>query len=400
MVVAKATNNKTNNAILFHKSIGNYLEVDIDKIEEDALHKFKINPFTNPQKCHDTIFECFYWLKKISSYSQESYIKDFLVNKRIFNILMLLIINIDELSSDHLLEIKTILKNIDVYKDFYEEIKNEVVYQKLMNQNLTLVELNILKKELISYDSSGKRSLFLTCYENFDNIIKIKIAHKSNEEIDLNYSNSDYDWYRQYKWLAIRINSRDRIIRYFKKNQHNIKKNCKNSKLTPEVAYDLMIFYNKPSISIEDEKNIKVFLLKNKFILELYEKLNILENIVIKTYYLNIIDKGLDFHYILSILNEISCKKDIFEKEIRLQSNPEVISKETVQSYVEMKNQLNILTKSFDKWLAKNYSPEINEIKLNQSKKLIALKFAKRHLYRSANKIFHLKVKGDNKIIK
>ncbi len=144
----------------------------------------------------------------------------------------------------------------------------------------------------------------------------------------------------------------------------------------------------------------KNFLLKNKFILEVYVKLNILINVVTKTYYLNIIDKGLDFHYILSILNEISTKRDSFEKQIRLQSNPEIISNDTVQNFIDIKKDISILTKSFDKWIDKNYSPEINEIKLNQSKKLIALKFAKRHLYRSANKMFHLKVKEDKKIIK
>ncbi len=370
----------------------NYFDKDITNTNEEESHSMKINPITTSTKTRELLFECFYWLKKISSYAQESYTKEYLINKRIFNLLMLLLLNTEDFSEDIFSNIKAVLKNIDVYKDFYETIEKPLVYEKLFNENLSVSELNILKKFYIIIDKNERKSLFVNCYEGLDEIFKIKIAARSSEEIDASYANADKDWYKQDIALAKRIIARKSIFRFYKKHQIRIKKLCKNKKLEPKISLILNKFFDNNSISMKEERHIRSFLLKNKFILDIYEQIDTLTKLVINTYYMNIIDNGLDFHYILSFLKEISENKNQFENSFRLQSNPEIISNETIQKFIDIKFEIRNMTKGFESWITNNHTPETNEIKLNQNKKLIALKFAKRHLYRRANKIYNRKV--------
>ena len=103
------------------------------------------------------------------------------------------------------------------------------------------------------------------------------------------------------------------------------------------------------------------------------------------------IDKGLDFHYILSCLNGVVMKKEQFENSIITQSNSEIISNESTQTFIDLGYEVGDMIESFEKWIGTHHTPKRNEIKLNENKKLIALKFARRKLFRTANKIYHLK---------
>ena len=305
---------------------------------------------------------------------------------------MLLILNTDDLTEDHLVEVKSVLKNIETYKDYFQNVESMVVYQKMVNnENMSLIDLRTLKKDALMKNSEGKLGLFLKCYDNFDEVHKIKVSVKKTEEINENYENSDRQWYKQYAMLSERIIARNRICRYFKKYQLNFKKLLKNRKNTCHISFNLMEFFGKESVTEKQISNVKRFLMKNKFVLKFYDEVRNLNILTMRTYYLNIIDNGLDFHYLLSILNEISDKRDDFEKELIIQSDPKIIGKDSYHKFINLKSEVGDLTKKFKEWIDNNHSPKITEVKLQQSKKSIALKFAKRHLYRTANKMFNMK---------
>ena len=389
LLIAKATNNKINSYLSISHSLMHYL----DKYSPAFNHTFKINPISNLQKAQELIFECFYWLKKISSYAQESYSKEFLINKRIFNLLLILILNTDDISEFILIEIKTVLSNIDVYKDFYESIENLNIYDKLFNENLSVSDLRSIQKNMIIKNESEDNTFFMKIYEENDPIVKIKIGSKTNEEIDENYANSDGNWLSQFKLLAQRIISKKILIKFFKNHQMNFKKILKNLRFPPNISYSVNEFFSKYVGSLSEERHIKSFLAKNKFILKFYEKIQSSINLAIQTYYLKIIDDGLDFHYILTFLNEILTKLEEFEKSIIIQSNPEIITNtnETIQKFIDLKSDLEGMNISFEDWRNKKHVNLKREVNLDQNKKLIALKFAKRHLYRSANKLYNQK---------
>jgi len=391
IIIAKATNNKKNPYVYLQKSL---LE-SIGKgeiLSENEAHIFQMNPISSNEKANDLFFECFYWLRKVSTFADESYSKDYLIDKRIFNILMLLLLNIDDLNEDILPEIKSVLKDIDTFKDFYENIEDPNVFQRLFNlETLSLNDLKLLRKDFLIKNHEGKLNLFVKCYENVDEVMKIKVATKTTEEINGNYEKADKQWLKQYARLSERILARNRIFRYFKKYQLNFKKLLKNRRVSTIVSYNLMEFLSKDNISDKDSLNVKRFLLKHKFVLDFYESIHQLSVLTMTTYYLNIIDNGLDFHYLLSVLNEIQRKREKFEKAVLLHSDPKIIGKEMVQEFVDLKYEMSDLRKNLEKWIENNHSPKITEVKLQQSKKSIALKFAKRHLYRTANKIFNLK---------
>ena len=390
LLIAKATNNKLNPYITIQQSLIHYLNKN--EINEEDFNKFTINPISSSQKIQELIFECFYWLKKISSYSQESYNTEYLTNKRIFNLLLVLIVNSDEFSGDILFEIKATLKNLDNYKDFYEIIENSIVYEKLFFEDPSIAELNSIKKSLIIKNEFGEKRFFLKTYENIDKILTIKIASISLEQIDANYINADIAWFKQYKYFSKRIISKKIIFRFYMRYLRNFKKILKNYKLSSNNNFCLNEFLSNYTINIEEKINIRSFLVKNKFILEFYDQISELTNSVINYYYFKIIDNGLDFHYILTFLNEISMKRQEFENSVRTQSNPEIMTKENIQKFVELKNQIKEMVIIFENWRLKKNESHIREINLNDNKKLIALKFARRHLYSRANKLYRQKL--------
>lgn len=354
--------------------------------------KIKMNPLSR-EKFQETVYECLYWLKKIAAILVQDSYNEQLISKRIFNLLIVLVLNTTEFNNEAFNEVKDIIDIISRFSDFYEKSYNTWVFEKLFDPHLTLTELTNLKTEFVIFKENGEKTLFYKSFNgetNEDFIQIFEIIPSTPSETERNYEDSDKMWYKQYLWLSQRLIAKNKIIKAFKNTILDFRKNCKKRNLPGEIAFNIMHLHEENHEKI-NEKDLQIFLLRNRFILKIYEKLARLSHLILHTYYLNMIDKGLDFHYILSCLNEVVMKREQFENSIILQSNSEIISNESTQTFIDLGYEIGNMIESFEKWIGNHHTPKRNEIKLNENKKLIALKFARRKLYRSANKIYNLR---------
>ena len=364
-LIATALRNKVKTVTLTEKEVALLDEVTDTKVENSYVLKKNILPL----ETDEILEELINWIEKVSLDMLKeagNYGAQEMSHLRIplTKIIILIIVNNEQLNHESLKKLKYSLKNL-IETD--QGSQDSLILLKYINSK----DFSQLARDVKA--SKVKFSFKL-----------VSLTLQSNlKQAEIEYEQCNQAYLNEQMAIARHINLKKAILKFYNKSRFaKIKAKINFNSL--EHNYILATFRN-----LADHKfvldNVFNLVKKNSALLQLFYKINNFLKRVMFFFYYTRLENPLDFHYIMSLLHNISKLGSEYVEFIRELTISKEFGPENNKTFVTKKVEVGDLSKEFEKW--KNTKEVREDLGQKQKRRrLVGVKWEERGLKSALNK--------------